>query len=181
MRAAITRRGALGAAAAVTLASCGGGDPPPSGGPRPGSGAGLLGSMLAFERAVIVAYGACFEVLRGEALRYARQIQDEEREHVATLEDMIRGLGGTPPAGRAPSDYRRTFPRLDSEADALRFAQELEQRQIRGYLEGLAELPDPELRAGVAALAAAEGRQLAAVHVLRGEPAAQDPFVTGAL
>jgi rubrerythrin len=178
----LTRRAALGGgAAALTLAACGGGDPPPSGRAGPGSGAGLLGSLLAFERATIAAYDACFEVLRGEALGQARLIQAEEREHARLLEELIRGLGGTPPPGRRAEDYARQFPELRSPADALRFAQDLEERQIRGYLEGLTDLPDPELRAGVADILAAEGPHLGTLHVLRGEPAAQDPFVTGAL
>jgi rubrerythrin len=181
MTALVTRRGALGAGAALAVASCGGGDPRPGGRAGPGSGAGLLGSVLAFERAVIAAYGVCFELLRGDALRYAREIQLQERGHAERLEELIRGLGGTPPRGRAPQDYARTFPKLRSPGDALRFAQDLEERQIRGYLEALTDLPSPELRAGLAGLAADEGRQLAVLHVLRGEPAAQDPFVTGAL
>src|SRR5829696_5526497 len=164
MSAPLTRRGALGAAGALTLASCGGGDPPPGGGPKPGSGAGLLGSLLAFERAVIAAYDACFEVLHGEALRYAREIQAQERAHAGTLEELIRALGGTPPPGRRAEDYARTFPKLSSAGDALRFAQDLEERQIRGYLEGLTDLPDPELRAGVAGLAADEGAHLGTLH-----------------
>src|SRR5215210_6560318 len=64
----LTRREALGgAAAALVLASCGGGDPPPATGPRPGSGAALLGSLLALERASFAAYGACLDVLSGHA------------------------------------------------------------------------------------------------------------------
>ena len=178
----LTRRAAMGGgAAALTLAACGGGDPPPGGRAGPGSGAGLLGSLLAFERATIAAYDACFEVLRGEALGQARLIQAEEREHARLLEELIRGLGGTPPPGRRAEDYARQFPELRSQADALSFAQDLEERQIRGYLEGLTDLPDPELRAGVADILAAEGPHLGTLHVLRGEPAAQDPFVTGAL
>ncbi|HZG48158.1 MAG TPA: ferritin-like domain-containing protein [Thermoleophilaceae bacterium] len=180
MSAPLTRRSVLGAAAAISLASCGGGDPPP-GRAGPGSGAGLLGSLLAFERAVVAAYDACFELLRGDALRYAREIQLHDRDHARVLEDLIRGLGGTPPRGRRPEDYARQFPKLGSADDALRFAQDLEERQIRGYLEGLTDLPDPELRSGVAALAADEGVHLATVHLLRGQAAAQDPFVTGAL
>lgn len=181
MSASLTRRGALGAGAALVLASCGGGDPAPAGRAGPGSGAGLLGSLLAFERAVIAAYGACLELLRGDALRYVREIRFEERGHAELLEELIRGLGGTPPRGKRPEEYARTFPRLGSPDDALRFAQDLEERQIRGYLEALTDLPTPELRTGLAGLAADEGRQLAVLHVLRGEPAAQDPFVTGAL
>jgi hypothetical protein len=178
----VTRREAFGgAAAALVLASCGGGDPRPSGGPRPGSGAALLGSLLALERAVEAAYGACEEVLSGDALREARAIREQERGHVAELEGLVRRLGGEPPPGRSAEEYARTFPRLRGREDALRFAEQLEERQVRACLEGLAELPDPALRSAVAEIAADEGMHLGAVRVLQSLPAAQGPFVTGAL
>jgi hypothetical protein len=120
MAARVTRRAALGGGAALVLASCGGGDPPPSDGPRPGSGAGLLGSLLALERAVIAAYSASAAVLGGEALRLSREIRAREEDHVRRLEQAIRDLGGDPPPGRAAAEYERTFPRLNAEADALR-------------------------------------------------------------
>jgi hypothetical protein len=178
----MTRREALGgAAAALVLASCGGGDPPPSGAARPGSGAALLGSLLALEHAVVAAYGASEQVLRGDALREARAIVEQERAHVVRLEGLIRDLGGDPPSGRSAEEYARTFPRLRSADDALHFADQLEQRQVRAYLEGLAELPDLALRGAAAEIAADEGEHLAAVRLLRGLPAAEGPFVTGAL
>ncbi|MEA2366179.1 MAG: hypothetical protein QOI32_1691 [Thermoleophilaceae bacterium] len=178
----VTRREAFGgAAAALVLASCGGGDPPPSGGPRPGSGAPLLGSLLALERAVEAAYGACEQVLSGDALREARAIRAQERTHVARLEHAIETLGGKAPAGRPADEYARTFPNLRSADDALRFAEQLEERQVRAYLEALAELPDVGLRSTVAEIAADEGMHLGAVRVLQRLPAAQGPFVTGAL
>jgi hypothetical protein len=178
----VTRREALGgAAAALALASCGGGDPRPSNGPRPGSGAALLGSLLALERAVEAAYGTCEEVLSGPALREARAIRDQERAHVARLEGLIRRLGGDPPPGRSAEEYARTFPRLRSPEDALRFAEQLEERQVRAYLEALAELPDLGLRGAAAEIAADEGMHLGAVRVLQRLPVAQGPFVTGAL
>jgi rubrerythrin len=182
MAPSITRREALGgAAAALVLASCGGDDPPPGGGPKPGSGAALLGSLLALEHAVVAAYAACEDVLRGDALRSARAIAEREREHVARLEGLLRDLGGAPPSGRSAEEYARTFPRLESGHDALRFAEDLEQRQVRAYLEALAELPDVELRTATAEIAADEGEHLGAVRVLQGLPAAEGPFVTGAL
>jgi rubrerythrin len=183
MAAFITRREALGgAAAAVVLASCGGGeDPPPGGGPKPGSGAALLGSLLAQERAVIAAYDACAEVLGGDALRQIRAIRAQERGHASRLEALITDLGGDPPPGRSAAEYARTFPRLRSAEDALRFAEDLEQRQVRAYLEALAELPDPGLRTDAARICGDEATHLAAVRVLQGLPAAQGPFVTGAL
>jgi rubrerythrin len=178
----MTRREALGgAAAALVLASCGGGDPPPAGGAPPGSGAALLGSLLALEHAVVAAYGACEEVLRSDALREARAIREQERAHVVRLQGLIRDLGGDPPAGRSEEEYARTFPRLRTSEDALRFADDLEQRQVRAYLEGLAELPDLGLRRAAAEIGADEGTQLATVRTLQGLPAAEGPFVTGAL
>jgi rubrerythrin len=182
MAPSLTRREALGgAAAALVLGSCGGGDPPPSTGPRPGSGAALLGSLLALERAVIAAYDACGEVLRGHALEQIRAIRAQERGHASRLERLITDLGGEPPPGRSAAEYARTFPRLRSPNDALRFAEDLEQRQVRAYLEALAELPDPALRLEAARGCADDATHLAAVRVLQGLPAAQGPFVTGAL
>jgi rubrerythrin len=100
---------------------------------------------------------------------------------VTELEGLIRDLGGDPPAGRSAEEHARTFPRLRDGRDALRFAEDLEQRQVRAYLEALTELPDLDLRNAAAAIGADEGAHLAAVRVLQGLPAAQAAFVTGAL
>lgn len=182
MPAALTRRGALGAgAAALALVSCGGGDPAPPGGAQPGSGAALLGSLLALERAVIAAYGASEPVLAREARAYASRIREQELEHARSLEELIRELGGEPPAGRPAQEYARTFPRLDSQGDALRFLEDLEERQVRAYLEALSELPELDLRRRAAEIGAAEGQQLATLRVLDGRPASPHPFETGAL
>src|SRR5215217_7763715 len=124
MALSLTRREALaGAAAGLVLASCGGGDPPPSTGPRPGSGAALLGSLLALEHAVVAAYAASEEVLSGETLRNVRVIAAQEREHVSRLQKLIRDLGGEPPPGRSAAEYARTFPLLREPGDALAFAE----------------------------------------------------------
>jgi ferritin-like protein len=182
MAPSLTRREALGGAlAAAVLASCGGGDPPPSTGPRPGSGAALLGSLLALERAAIAAFGDCAEQLGGHARENVRAIQAQERAHARRLEGLIRGLGGEPPPGRSAEEYAREFPRLENGDDALRFAEDLKEREVRAYLEALTELPSVELRTAASRIGADEGTHLGAIRVLRGLPAAQGPFVTGAL
>jgi hypothetical protein len=163
------------------LASCGGGDPAPTAGARPGSGAGLLSSLLALELAVVAAYEYSSASLGGEAARYARLIRDEEETHARFLAQQIRDLGGEPPVGRSDAEYERTFPRLRSESDALHFLEDLEQRQVRACLEGLAELPELDLRLGVADIGAREGAQLAAVRALAGGSPSPHPFETGAL
>src|SRR3954451_8651079 len=136
MAAHVTRREALGgAAAALVLASCGGGGPPPSTGPRPGSGIALLGSLLALERASVAAYGAWLGVLTGEARIPIDAIRKQEQAHAEALEATIEHLGGTPAPGRPRAEYERTFPRLRTADDALRFAEDLEERHVRAYLE----------------------------------------------
>lgn len=127
------------------------------------------------------AYDACGEVLRGDALRATRAIREQEGEHAVRLEGLIRDLGGEPPTGRSGEEYERSFPRLRTAADALRFADHLEQRQVRAYLDALTDLPELGLRGAAAKIGADEGEQLAAVRILQGLPAAQGPFVTGAL
>jgi rubrerythrin len=181
MRSTLTRRGALGGAAALALASCGGGDPPPSDQPRAGSGAGVLNSIVALEHAGIAAWAAIAEVLRGDARRYARTIREREVGHAERVAGLVRQLGGTPPEARSDEDYARLFPRMRTEVDALHFARDLEERLVRAYLEGLRLLPDRDQRRATVELAGDEAEDLAVVHALAGEPAAPQPFVTGTL
>src|SRR5688572_29859420 len=92
MAPSLTRREALGgAAAAVLLASCGGDDAPPPRGANPGSGAALTTSLLALQRATVAAYGACEEVLRGDALAQIRAIRADERRMARSLEIIMTG------------------------------------------------------------------------------------------
>jgi hypothetical protein len=181
MQPALTRRGALGGAAALALASCGGGDPPPGGGPRAGSGAGLLGSIVALEHAAVAAWAAIGEALSGDARRYARAIREREAANAERVAALVRELGGTPPKTRPAADYARLFPRMTTEADALHFARDLEERLVRAYLEGLRLLPGSDQRRAAAEIGAAQAEDLAVVHALAGGPAAPQPFVTGTL
>jgi hypothetical protein len=181
MRPTFTRRGALAGAAALTLASCGGGDPPPSSGPKAGSGAASLSSIVALEHAAIAAWATIAGALGADARRYAEQIRAREVDNAKRVAALVRELGGTPPPPRKPEDYAPLFPELRSQADALHFARDLEERLVRAYLEGLRLLPDPDQRRVTAEIAAAQAEDLAVVHALSGEPAAPQPFVTGTL
>jgi rubrerythrin len=179
MPAHLTRRGALGGAAALALASCGGGDPPPGDGPQAGSGAGLLGSIVALEHAAVAAWAAIGEQLRGQARGYAGQIRERETRHVERVSELVRALGGEPPEGRSREEYAASFARMRTEADALRFAGDLEEQLVRAYLDALRSLPDEEQRRTAAEIAAEEAEDLAVVHLLAGGSAAPQPFVTG--
>jgi hypothetical protein len=179
MSARLTRRAAIGGAAAAALASCGGGDPAPSDGPEAGSGAALLSSIAALEHAAANAWGAIGERLRGDARRYAEAIRARERRHAERVSELIRELGGEPPEGRSPEEDAPSFPLMRTEEEALRFAADLEERLVRAHLDALRSLPREDQRRAVAEIAAQEGEDLAVVHVLSGQPAAPFPFVTG--
>jgi rubrerythrin len=175
-----TRRALLGATVAgVALAGCGGDNEPPHRGSRREANAATLNSALAYEHALVAAYDTGEELLRGEALRGVREIAAQEREHVRLLTGLVRDLGAEPAPPRSRDEYRRSFPLMRDESDVLRFAADLEERAVRKYLEALAKLSDPELRRTAGALGVDEAEHLAAVHLLQGEPAAPEPFVTG--
>ena len=181
MAPSLTRREALGgAAAAVMLASCGGDEPPPRG-TEPGSGAALMTSLLALQRATVAAYGPCEEVLRGDALAQVRDIRGDERRMARSLEIVMTADGIDIPPGRTPEEYARTFPRLRGPEDALRFADHLEQRQVRAYLDAITDFPFEGQRQTAADIAWRQGVHLGMVRMLRGLPVAEGPFVTGAL
>jgi Ferritin-like domain len=177
----LTRRAALGGAAAVALASCGGSDAPPPDGPEAGSGAAMLSSIAALEHAAAAAWGAIGEQLRGEARGYARTIQAREERHAERISALIRELGGEPPEGKPAEEYANGFPLMRDESEALRFAADLEEELVRAHLDALQHLPQEEQRRAVVEIAAEEAEDLAVVHVVSGEPAAQDPWVTGTL
>ncbi|HZB06020.1 MAG TPA: hypothetical protein VE449_05470 [Thermoleophilaceae bacterium] len=181
MAPSLTRREALGgAAAAVMLASCGGDEPPPRG-THPGSGAALMTSLLALQRAAVAAYGSCEEVLRGDALAQVRDIRADERRMARSLEIAMTGDRIEIPPGRTPEEYARTFPRLRGPEDALRFADHLEQRQVRAYLDAITDFPFEGQRRTAADMAWRQGVHLGMVRMLRGLSVAEGPFVTGAL
>ena len=182
MAPSLTRREALGgAAAAMVLASCGGGDPPPPSSGKPGSGAALTTSLLALQRATVAAYGACEEVLRGDALGRIREIRDDERRMARSLEIIMTGERIKIPPGRSAEEYARTFPRLREPDDALRFADHLEQRQVRACLDAITDFPFEGQRETAADMASRQGAHLAIVRMLQGLPVAEGAFATGAL
>ena len=88
----LTRRAAL-AGAAIAVSSCGDEDAPRTRGPRPGSGVGLLNSVLALEHATVAAYDALGERLDGADRAATRSIARQERAHVERLSELISGLG----------------------------------------------------------------------------------------
>jgi len=179
VQARFTRRGALGGAAALALASCGGRDDPSSGRPQAGSGAGLLNSIVALEHASVAAWAAIAVALPEGPRVQAEVIGRREVHHAKRVAMLVRELGGTPPESRPQSEYQPMFPRLRDEAAALHFARDLEERLVRAYLDALRSLPDTEQRRVAAEIAVEEAQDLAVVALLSGGSASTQAFVTG--
>jgi rubrerythrin len=175
-----TRRGLLAlAAGGVALSACG--DEPATGprAPSRSSQAATLNSALAFEHAVIAAYRAGDPLVRGRARARLREITAQERDFARQLAALVRRYGGEPAQPRSEPEYRRSFPLLTAAEDVLTFAADLERRSVRKFLEALPRLSGPEPRRPLAEIAVAQGRHLAVVRALAGEPPAPDAFVTG--
>jgi hypothetical protein len=175
-----TRRALLAAAAGgVALSACGS-DPvrTPRGSSRE-SQAATLNSVLAFEHAVVAAYAAGEPLAHGPTLAALREIQAQERAFARRLTVLVRRYGGEPAIPRTAAEYRRSFPLLTDARDVLTFAVDLEERSVRKYLEALPRLAGPDPRRPLAEIAVAQGRHLALVRALGGDPPAPNAFVTG--
>jgi rubrerythrin len=172
------------------LAACGGstqnkGQGPTSGeksqdssAERPGTDVNdlvVLNSAIDLEHEAVAAYTAAMGVLTGDNLRAARQLRDQERQHIVRLGAAIRQMGGKPNAARG--SY--SFPRLRTEQDVLRFASRLENTAIAAYIDAIPRINSAELRAGVASILANEAEHLAILNSASGLRTAPDAFVTG--
>ena len=139
----------------------------------------ILNSALDLENASIAAYTAGITMLKGPALAVGELFLEHERAHARRLTTLIGDMGGTPSTPRTPEEYRRTFPALGDQADALRFAADLENVAVRAYVESLPRLSEPPLRQTAAAIATTEAEHMAVLRGLLGERQAPDAFVTG--
>ncbi|HYP47009.1 MAG TPA: ferritin-like domain-containing protein [Thermoleophilaceae bacterium] len=169
-----------GAGVAVALGACGEDDAPRrEAGARSAGDARLLNRALALEHTAVAAYDLGAQLVRARELGPWRAIAEQEREHARRLSQLVRERGGRPAQARLPEEYERSFPRLRTPGDALRFAADLENRIVRSYLESLAKLRDPALRRLAAAIATSEAEHLVLLGELRGVDPAPDAFVTG--
>jgi rubrerythrin len=139
----------------------------------------LLSSALDLENTVLAAYATGAELLSGSGRAALAQVTRQERLHAARLAEVIRARGGRTNPPKTPEEYARSFPRLESHRDVLRFAVDLENASVRLYLESLPFLSEPELRQTVAAIATGEAEHAALLRGELGRPPVPDAFVTG--
>lgn len=135
----------------------------------------LLNAALDLELMVVAAYKAGAARLQGSALQTGKLFLAQEQEHADGLASAIKDADGTP--NRAKSSY--DFPVLRSQADALRFAVDLENTAIAAYIDALPKLSDSDLRATAASIITNEAEHLSVLLDALGRDPTPSAFVTG--
>jgi rubrerythrin len=135
----------------------------------------ILNGALDLELMAVAAYKAGAGRLRGERLAIVKHFLEQEQEHADGLAAAIKDADGTP--NRAKADY--DFPVLRSEADALRFAVDLENTAIAAYIDALPKLSKKSLRATAASIITNEAEHVSMLLDALGREPVPSAFVTG--
>jgi hypothetical protein len=177
----LSRRAALGLAAAALLAGCDGDDEDTQdttqtiSPERKRGDAAVMASLLDAERTAVFAYGAA----RRRLGSLGDQFLAHERAHARALEKGLVRLGVEPEPPRPQSAYANDFPPLRTREDALRFALDVEETQVAAYGDSLPALFTPEMRVTVATIFATQASHLAVLLGELGEPQSPRAFIVG--
>jgi hypothetical protein len=142
-----------------------------------------LARLTRLEQTAAVAYGALAEgvALRRPVADAAALFGRQAAAHAAALGRALEALGGAVPEPPRPQDIEG-LRAVGSEADFLAFAIPLENRNVRAYVDALAELESPgTLKLCCAAMAGA-GQHLVVLREAAGATPAEavpEPFETG--
>jgi rubrerythrin len=138
----------------------------------------ILNSALDLEHTAVAAYTAGAPLLKGDVLKVGKQFLEQEQEHVDGLTQAIKTLGGTPNPAKASYD----FPKLSSQTDVLKFANDLEHMAVAAYIDAIPKLGDGKLRGTAAAIVTNEAEHITVLlGALGNDPikSTPDAFVTG--
>lgn len=143
-------------ALAAALAGCGTNQQVTAAVPDRDRDAEILNQILARQMAVVDAYDASLERLRGRRRAMARQFRAQEQEHIDAIVEAMRAIGAVTelvPEAVTPRPLR-------GEDDRLAYLAELEGRTIEIELGAISELTAPGARATLASIAANQAQHL---------------------
>lgn len=137
--------------------------------------ADILNVALGLEYQAIAAYdaGAKSGKLEAAVLQVAQKIQGQHREHATALMQAIQKLGGTPVQPKASYD----FPALNSQADILKYALQLEEGAVSAYFQNAYNLQSRDLTVAAVSIMNDEAQHAAVLRNALG----QDPVPTAFL
>jgi Ferritin-like domain len=177
-----SRRGVLRAAAAglagVLLAGCGSESIKQqvhNSQPALASDVDLLNHLLHLEHVGIAAYTAGIPLLDQPTAKAGQLFLNDEISHAGDVAGLVREAGGKP-IKPAPS-YDLGHPRTSREV--LMLLREVEDAQIKAYVNAVAVLKPGTLKQQVASILANDAQHVAVVRAALGQPAIPSAFVTG--
>lgn len=140
--------------------------------PEKGSDVEILNAALGRELTILDAYTLGRPLLKGSLLAVGRQLRAQEQEYVDALTKAIRGLGGDTEAEPEALDLSR----VESQADLLTLAYELESAALASYVEAAPRFFTAVPHALDASLAAGHAQHLVVLRQgLGASPAASVP------
>ena len=102
----------------------------------------------------------------------AKEIRDNENEHVTALTGTIKELGGTPV--KAPGvDFGNAYK---SQKSFLKLAQTFEDTGVSAYNGAAPQIMSPEVLGAAGSIVQIEARHAAAIRLLRGKQPAAGAF-----
>jgi hypothetical protein len=175
----VTRRGALGAGAAVVLAGCGAHAPHPkkvssiSAAEIP-----LLRHLLVLEYRSVAGYEAGIPLLTKGSDNYeaAQRFLLQNESHVGELQGLLHKAGLKPPP-RQPLTPGLGQP--TDETEVLRLLERLENATIAAYLAALPRLSDGGVRQALAGVLANDAQHVAVLRESLHRPPVPAALVTG--
>ena len=106
--------------------------------------------------------------LKGRQKELFRRFEEQEREHVDLMRDLVNQLAGDPPREPKP-DFA-----LGSADEVVRYAADFEELAAAAFLGQVGNLQDEALLETLISIQLVEARQAAALNELLGEPVSPD-------
>ena len=138
----------------------------------------ILNTALGAELEAIAAYqvGAKSGLLQKPVLALAVQFQGHHKEHADVLAATVRKLGGKPVVAKSRYDF--PVEGLQSQADVLRFAAQLEQGAVSAYLGAVPLFASRDLSKAAASILGDEAMHWAILRNALGENPVPAAFVS---
>ena len=144
----------------------------------------ILAEAIRLERIAVLAYDKAIEtgLLSRGVERLAKLIAGHEREHAGALTTALTDLGQPQPVQPTAKDIDSVVKGIDdvnSQADILNFAIELETAAVAAYHDAQQKFFDAKLLQAGASIMASEGQHLVVLRQALNKPPVPNAFETG--